>query len=201
MDALESLLKPLVDALNRNVGEVTRARELCAALDGSVAAVRVKNTGLAMYMTVGDGSLDLKPEWAGDVDVVISGSLLSLARLAGRSGESVIRDGKVELSGDAERAQQFRDLLLSARPDVEEELSRIVGDPVAHGIGEVSRGVRRWFRDARTTMGSNVREYLQEESGELPSRYELERFADGVGRVRDDVERIAARIARLEGRH
>jgi ubiquinone biosynthesis protein UbiJ len=48
-------------------------------------------------------------------------------------------------------------------------------------------------------MGSNVREYLQEESRDVPTRYEVERFTQRVGTLRDDVERIAARINRLQG--
>jgi ubiquinone biosynthesis protein UbiJ len=47
-------------------------------------------------------------------------------------------------------------------------------------------------------MGANVREYLQEESRDLPTRYEVERFAKKVNALRDDAERIAARIERLE---
>jgi ubiquinone biosynthesis protein UbiJ len=46
-------------------------------------------------------------------------------------------------------------------------------------------------------MGDNIREYLQEESRDVPSRYEVERFAKRVNELRDDVDRLAARISRL----
>jgi ubiquinone biosynthesis protein UbiJ len=46
-------------------------------------------------------------------------------------------------------------------------------------------------------MGANVREYLQEESGDVPSRYEVEKFAGQVNVLRDDVDRVEARINRL----
>ena len=58
--------------------------------------------------------------------------------------------------------------------------------------------MRGWARDARATMEANVREYLQEESRELPSRYEIERFTRDLNVLRDDVERAEARLARLE---
>ena len=47
-------------------------------------------------------------------------------------------------------------------------------------------------------MGANVREYLQEESRDAPSRYEVEQFSAGVSTLRDDVDRIEARLNRLE---
>ena len=48
-------------------------------------------------------------------------------------------------------------------------------------------------------MGDNVREYLQEESRDVPTRYEVDRFTQRVGALRDDVERIAARLNRMQG--
>jgi ubiquinone biosynthesis protein UbiJ len=47
-------------------------------------------------------------------------------------------------------------------------------------------------------MGTNIREYLQEESRDAPSRYEVETFADKVNKLRDDVDRIEARLNRLQ---
>ena len=49
-------------------------------------------------------------------------------------------------------------------------------------------------------MRGNVREYLQEESRDVPSRYEVERFTRDVGALRDDVDRLEARLARLSGK-
>ena len=48
-------------------------------------------------------------------------------------------------------------------------------------------------------MEQNLREYLQEESHDLPSRYEFERFTKDVNTLRDDVERLAARIDKRKG--
>ena len=65
--------------------------------------------------------------------------------------------------------------------------------------GEITRGIGDWARDTRSTMGSNIREYLQEESRDLPSRYEVERFTQQVDSLRDGVARLEARLNRLTG--
>lgn len=197
MDPLESILRPATRILNRNIREMTPARELCAELAGTVAAVRVSNTGLAMYFTFDSDSVTLSSESQQDPDISISGSILTLARIASSGDEQAIRDGSVELVGDALKAQAFQKLLGYAKPDLEEELASVIGDSAAHGIGQFARSVRSWATQARATMGQNIREYLQEESRDVPSRYETERFSVAVGRLRDDVERLAARIDRL----
>jgi len=199
MNPLEAALRPVASVLNRNIRETTPARELCGKLDGSVIAVRVRNTALATWFIIKSDALELTTEFDGDPDVLISGSLLTLARMAGESGMSALRDGSLELTGDAHTAERFQRLLAFAKPDPEEELSGLVGDAAAHRFGDIVRGVGGWARDARSTMGANIREYLQEESRDAPSRYEVDRFADSVGTLRDDADRLEARIDRLRG--
>jgi ubiquinone biosynthesis protein UbiJ len=198
MDALEAALRPVAKILNRNIQESTPARELCLELSGMVAAVRVSNTALAAYFIVDDEAIDVAATSSQDPDVIITGSLITLASLAGQSGTTAIRDGSLDISGDAELAGQFQQLLSFARPDIEEELSGIVGDAAAHRLGELARGFGRWGREARSTMGANIREYLQEESRDAPSRYEVEKFNTDVSKLRDAVDRIEARLNRLQ---
>ena len=203
MDPLEALLSPLARSLNRNIGESTPGRELCRQLDGKVIAIRVRDTGLAMVFEINDEVLDLNTEIPEEPDVVLTGSLVTLARMAGPNGHdhspAALRGG-LDITGDAFTAQAFQKLLKHARPDPEEELSRFVGDAAAHRAGEIARGVRNWAVDARATMGTNIREYLQEESREVPSRYEFERFGSSVDALRDDVARLEARLNRLLNR-
>ncbi|HNP63521.1 MAG TPA: SCP2 sterol-binding domain-containing protein [Woeseiaceae bacterium] len=199
MDALEVLLRPLAKMLNRNIQQSTPARELCRELSGKIVAVRVRGTALAACFVVNDDLLDVRPVVEDEPDVVVEGSMLTLARMAGSSGEQAIRDGTLSLTGDAEIAGRFQQLLHYAQPDPEEELSGVVGDIAAHRLGEFARGLGRWGREARQTMGDNIREYLQEESRDVPSRYEFERFSSDVNTLRDDLARTEARLKQLQG--
>ncbi len=194
MNPLEALLQPITRVLNRNIRESTRASELVGRLDGKLIAIRVRDTALAGYFEIDRGRLNLSTSNDGEPDVVITGSLVALALMA---GEDAIRDGSLDLSGDAATAQAFQLLLTHARPDIEEELSAVIGDTAAHGLGEFARSVGRWASETRSIMGDNIREYLQEESRDVPSRYEVERFSRQVNQLRDDVDRLAARVGRL----
>ena len=197
-DPLAALLQPIAEMLNRNIAEITPARELAAQLDGKTIAIRVRDTALAMYFVFDQDLVTLKTEFDADPDVAITGSLVTLARMVGGAGAQAIRDGDIDLTGDAGTAQRFQALLDHARPDVEEELSRVIGDVAAHQLATFARGLGDWARGARSTMGDNVREYLQEERRDLPTRYEVETFSQRVSVLRDDVERVAARLKRLE---
>ncbi|HZW60111.1 MAG TPA: SCP2 sterol-binding domain-containing protein [Woeseiaceae bacterium] len=198
MDALERLLAPVIAGINRQIADSTPARELCDRLDGRRLAIRVRDTGLAVCLRVAGRQLFTGDVADSEPDAVITGSLLSLGRLAGDAGEELIRDGTIALDGSATVADDFRRLLRYGRPDWEEQLSRLVGDVAAHGIGDIVRSAARWGSNARRTFEQNIGEYLQEESRALPSRYEVDAFRERVHALRDDAARLDARLARLE---
>lgn len=198
MSTLEALLRPAASMINRQIQTKTPARNLCRELNDRVLALRVTNTALAFYLLVDGNRVLLSTQHAQDPDVVISGSLLALSRLAGPDGDAVIRDGDVELSGDALLGQKFQKLLRYGRPNIEEEISGVVGDVAAHGIGEFFRGVGAWGREARATMQQNVGEYLQEETRSVPTRAEVDVFRGQVDTLRDDVARFEARLKAAE---
>jgi len=198
LDALRIVLQPLASLLNRQIRAQTSARVICQSLDGACAAIRVSNTSLAAYLLVDSGRISLAADQSREPDVVVSGTFLALLQLAGSASEDLIRKGDVKLVGDAHVAAQLQKLLLLARPDAEEELSRVVGDVAAHGIGNAVRSIGEWGLNARDIMRQNVSEYLQQESQAVPSRYEVERFRSRVESLRDDVARLEAGIRRFE---
>ena len=199
MSPLESMMRPLARLLNRNIRDSIEARALCDKLDGQVVAIGVRDTALTVYFVIGDGEIDIRTDTERDPDAAVTGSIIGLGQMAAGGGEDMIRSGSIELSGDALTAQAFQKLLERAKPDIEEELSGVIGDTAAYRAGELARGLSRWGKSARETMGENIREYLQEEAREVPSRSEVEAFGNDVSTLRDDVERLAARVQRLKG--
>ena len=197
MDPLASLLRPLVALINRQIQATTPARDICQEITGNVVAVRMSDSSLATYFHIGDDAITMTGRYEEEPDVVITGSLLSLARLATPSATEAIRDGSVELHGDARVAQSFQQLLRYARPDIEEELSNLFGDTAAHSMGNFARQARDWGIGARDTMQQNISEYLQEESRAVPGRDEVDAFRHDVETLRDDVARFEARLNKL----
>ena len=198
MSSLEALLQPATAMINRQIRAKTPARELCAKLADRVMAVRVSNTALTIYLLAEDNQVLLSTAYEEEPDVVVSGSMLSLAQMAGSAGDSDVGRGDIKLSGDALVAEDFQKLLRYGKPNIEEELAGVVGDVAAHGIGEFIRGVNRWSRAARSTMQQNVGEYLQEESRSVPTRDEVVAFQTEVDTLRDDVARFEARLRTIE---
>lgn len=193
-------LQPLEAVLNRNIAASATARQLCRQLDGKVLALRVTGTPVNLFLRGAGERMELDTANTVAATATLSGTPLSLLRLAGARADAALRGGSVHIEGNAEVAQVFSELLKHARPDFEEELSRVIGDVAAHQVGNAARSALAFGRRAADTFAQNVSEFLQEESRDLPTRTEADEFLSGVDQLRDDVDRLEARLKLIEQR-
>lgn len=194
------LTQAIENLLNRNLPRSPRARELCEALAGKRVRIEARGLGWVLIAESMNTSIRLSKEDTGVAppDADISGSLMNLAALAGSHPEEVIQRGDVTIRGDAEVAQKFRELAMLLKPDVEEELSRLIGDTPAHQALRFVKLATGFGRRAARTSVRNVAEYLAHERGDLVPRAEAEDFYRGVERLREDLDRLEARARLLE---
>ena len=145
---------------------------MAAALDGKDLDVRLNGTPLTLRLTARDGKLRVTAPGESPATAMLAGSPLAMIRLLGGDPQALIREGEVRMSGDTDVANQFRDLLHMARPDLEEELSKIVGDPLAHASAMWSREFSDWGERTVESVSRSLGEYLTEERRTLPTQVE-----------------------------
>jgi ubiquinone biosynthesis accessory factor UbiJ len=192
------LTSMIENVLNRGLPRSPRARQLCTELAGRRVAVDVRD--IAEFLVACDGlALSITRGAREGADARVSGGLATLLALASR-GDVGLKGGAVELTGDAEIAERFQELLRLLRPDLEEELALAIGDVPAHQIARFARAAFTWWRSAGETTVRNVAEYFAHESGDLVSRSEGRQLTSGIDALRDDMERLEARIEALARR-
>ncbi len=162
-----------------------------------MVALEISGLDLKFYLFGDEGKISVLSLYEGPVDTRLTGSPLGFARLALDNREDALFQGAVRIEGDSEVGQQLQDLLAGADWDWEEQLSRVTGDVVAHQAGRFASRLRQTFEDTRETLVRDCGEYLQEESRLLPTRVEVDYFLASVDRLRDDGERLQARVQRL----
>lgn len=167
-------------------------------LTGRIIAFEFKGFGNRLYFIPGDSAVQVFAAYDTQPDCLIRGSPLGLASLGlGQHKQDTLFSGQVEIEGDTALAQGFGDFMSGLAIDWEEQVARLTGDPIAHGLGLRWRAARHWSQRSLTVLGQDLQEYLQEEVRLLPSPYQIEHFLDEVDLLRDDAERLAARVARL----
>lgn len=189
-DVIENLL-------NRNLGASLEARAACAALKGQRLKIVVNDLEVAIGLESLGDSLRLSLPASGEFQTEIEGSPLNLVALSGPTPERLLKSGAVQTRGDVELLQRYRNLLRLLRPDLEEELAKLTGDAAAHRLAGIARGVIAFGHRGFDTAVRNSAEYFAHESGDLVPRAEGEAFFAEVDRLREDVDRAAARLDAL----
>lgn len=193
--------------LNRSIRESGQAMTLARRLNNTSLQIDVEGLW-RIRAAVSADTLMLAAADDSPADASICGSLPAFFELftsgaanAGR-GRTPYGKGRVpaQVRGNAEIAGSYRELIALARPDWEEELSRLVGDVSARRLSKLVQAGLSWARKTGRTAGENLAEYLQEESRDLVNKPELEEFLLGVDQLRETADRVEARLARLEQR-
>ena len=131
-------------------------------------------------------------------DTTISGTLFGLFKSGcGKASNSALFKNSIDVSGNVEVGESIRDLFTQIDIDWEEHFSTIVGDIAAHKIGVGMRRTMDAAHHTKKTLCTNLKEYLQQESQQLPSPTQVEKYIESVQTLQNDVDRAEARLERL----
>jgi ubiquinone biosynthesis protein UbiJ len=192
------VLAALEAALNRYLDLDPEGAQGFAPLYGRIIVIELEGLGMGVTLIPGPDRIQIFGSYDAPADCVIRGAPLSLARMAlAERKESEMSSGSVQIEGDTTLAQQFAKALGGLDVDWEEQAARVLGDPIAHQVGQGMKGLSDWGRQTSRTLTADLKEYLEEEGRLVPTRYELDAFLAEVDTLRDDVERLEARLARL----
>jgi len=187
-----SVLQATIDAaVKRN----PQGSEILLELDGSVIQIDISGAA-SLYLFFADGEVELARAFEGDVDTTIAGSPVALLSML-KGNDAVLR-GEVTIAGDPGKSQILKQWMNSVDIDIEEELSAILGDTVAHQAMRVHRGITGFLSRAFDDHKLDTRDYLQEEIRLLPHKSEVSEYCDDVDELRSAFDRLDARLKLLE---
>lgn len=190
-----------LQAVSRTLSQLVRLdpdgpRRL-TGLAGHCLAVELQDTSITLLLEFQEDSLSLSllDDPGLEPDARIQGhpaDLLALAQDPEGGGKAV------HFSGDLALVRDVRKLFARLDVDWEEQLARVLGDVPAHQLGRLARGTWSRLQDSRRTLEMNLGEYLTEERRLLPPQAEVDAYLSAIDRLREDTDRLEARIRRLD---
>lgn len=191
--------KALQTLINRYLQLDPKLKVNLQPLAGKHLLLEVTDLGLVIYLFFQIDRIEIQTSTLENTaDLTVSGRLLALWRLfQSRSTTLSPHLREVKIIGDLHLAQAVQIFFHSIDIDWEEQLSQITGDIVAHQFFRGLRHLNQWQLAARDRFKYNLTEYLQEEVRYVPFPQEIATFTHNVDILRNDVERLAARIEQL----
>ncbi len=203
LDALKPLAgRALEAALNRVLALDPETCQALRDLDGQRVALTIEAPALALQIRVDGtrlrvGPVDATQEPDLAVRSTLGGLFAQLPFLAqARRGASPV--GRVRVSGDAELARRLQHLAARFDPDWQQPFAQVFGEVLGVQLANAMRSALQHAWQGAQDLAHSAAEYVTEESRDVIARAELEAFYDDVDVLRDDLERLAARIARLQ---
>ena len=184
---------PALAAINHVLGQADWAREKLAAFAGRSARV-VMPPFDANIVVLDNGYLSSPTDDQTQADVTIN--LPASAPLLLLQGLPTLMRA-VKLSGSVDFAEALSFVIRNLKWDVEEDLSKVVGDIAAHRLVDSAKRFGIWNASAAQNLAGNFAEYFTEENPLIAQSTAVADFSREVDTLRDDVARLEKRVARF----
>lgn len=209
--------RALETALNRALALDPDTCDALRPLDGRSVVLSLDSPGgegapLALRLTVAQDRLNVGPvDLEATPDLAVRGTLAGalsfgmqtlLPKLLGgrEDDDASVPVGRMRIEGDADLARRLQRLAERFDPDWRQPFAAVFGDVIGVQIANGFAAALKQAWAGGRSFAENTAEYLTEESRDVVPRAELEAFYDDVDALRDDAARLAARVARLNGR-
>lgn len=188
-----SLMTPVIATINHLLAQEPWARQQLAVHAGKLACIDTGAVALRLRVDSA-GMLEAAPaDTPANVTIRVK---LSDVPLILQNRERAFSYVKIE--GDAEFANAISQLSKGLRWEAEHDLEKVFGPMLATRIVSGAKGAAAFVRTGQQKLAENVAEYFLDEQSMLIRPSTLQEYCAGVTRVRDDVERLTKRLARLE---
>ncbi len=104
---------------------------------------------------------------------------------------------KISISGDSVFAEELLCISKNLHWDVEQDLSRIMGDILAHRVVRISKGLKQWHNKSIRNLSETLVEYWMEEQPLLAKPVRVHEFISEVGALKDDVGQLEKRVEKI----
>jgi ubiquinone biosynthesis protein UbiJ len=194
--------RALEAALNRALALDPDTRAALKPLDGRRIQLAVESPALAAEIRVEGERLVVGPaDVAREPDLGVRGTIGGLiAQLPFFKREDAPPVGRVRVSGDADLARRLQRMAERFDPDWQQPFVAVFGEILGVQIAKGVAGALREAKAAGKSVAGSAAEYFTEESRDIVAKAELHAFLDDVDSLRDDVERLSARVRRLKVR-
>ncbi|MFQ3256641.1 MAG: ubiquinone biosynthesis protein UbiJ [Porticoccaceae bacterium] len=170
-----------------------------ALLEGQVLFIESTLPPINIALEPNAGGVKLHDQWEGEASVTITGSLVAMAGVAINAKESVSFSGTgITVSGNLDTLNQLNKIMGNLDIDWEAALAEIVGDIPAHLLAKSIRNSAVFRADTVRRATTGMVEVAQEEFNLTPSTNEFETSAPEIRKLSSDVDRVAARLKRLQ---
>lgn len=175
------------------------AKQRRKALDGTIIGVSLKEINKPLYFVISHQQIDILSCYGGQPDCFIRLNIMALIELQDNHQlTSLIKSGQLEVDGDIKIVQQFALLLTEMDIDWEEQLSKKVGDLVAHKLVYHAKQCKKQLCKQGNKAHKQLSEIITEELKLAPGPLEVAYFCDQVSDIEKQFDQLEKKMLTIK---
>lgn len=191
---------PVIESIvNRALQADPDALKTIAALQHQVIEVHCTDWEICFFILIDSRGLQFYQHYSNQTNTQIYGTLNHFLHLFIKGADTkAVFQYPVEIIGNTHNVEVIRHAFKNIDIDFEEKCSHFLGDALAHKLFHQLKKTKKILEKSTKNICDQTKEFIHCETKSLVSKKQAEQFYRDVARLRDDVERLEAKIKSVQ---
>ncbi len=195
---MEFFIKKFEKYINKILSTDEETLYALRKLENKVIAFKFINTKIKFYLFPMEYGFKIDSICNKKPDVLINSTPVNFLRILIPSKYNTAASSiDVKIEGDIKIAHELQKIMNNFEIDLEDPLSNLVGDRLAFQLVKLTHKISQLSLKSYETIIADISEYLRFEVDMLPDELLVEEFLKDVDTIRNDVDRVSQRVAKL----
>lgn len=186
-------------AINKALALDPATSERLGKLAGNSYAIDCTELKLSVFILLLNDRLELRGNYDDAVTTSLSGPISAYLELfKAEDKASALINSELKLKGSTQAVMDLQQALSQLDLDWEAQISKLIGDVPSHFLGQGARRLGEFARQSKSSFLRHLEEFILEEGRLSPSHAEADPFFNDIVKLKQDSERLEARIGRLK---
>lgn len=192
---LTLLLPSLEKIINLALKSDPDALAKIGELENQLIKIDCTDWNMVFYIAPDNNGLQFHKKYSGEVNTEIKGTLNNFLHIFIKGADTkTLFQYPIDISGNTHNIEVLRNTFKNLDLDLEEKLSHFVGDSIAHKLFFHIKETKKTLENSSDKLFEQLKEYIHFEAKNLVSKKQAEKFYADVAKLRDDVDRLEARL-------
>ncbi|GEM_PF-4168138 len=191
-----TLFLPILEKIiNRALRYDPSALSKLSTIKNQIIEVNCEDWRMRFFILCESDGLHFEKKISNAATTVVTGTLNNFLHIFIKGADTkTVFEHPIDIQGSTHTVEVLRDIFKNLDMDLEERLSHFLGDALAHQIFYHAKKTKNGVKNAGEKLFEQTKEYIHCESRNVVTKKQAEKFYSDIAKLRDDVERIEAKI-------
>jgi len=192
---IQSFLNTISKIINSYLQLDSESEKRLQKLQGKIISIELLPLHLNFHCEFQESGVRITDKKPPQVSAKISGTPWQLLHvMVNKKNRQQFFAQDLKIEGNIETANQVVKLFDDLHVDLENELSRFIGDTTAFHVSNFVKNTRQWLRTTVDSFAADVNEYTHEEAKWFPPSEALNDFFNDIDELRMSVDRFEKKL-------